>query len=114
MLTTILVMAIFILCGVIAYLYMMMNLYKESYRELDDLYKDNTERIKRLLKNNHETLQLAKLCVLERQNFSNAISYASHYLKPRKAAEMWRLSKGVGSEAFQKLLEEVKGDNTEN
>ena len=114
MLTTILAMAIIILCGVIAYLYMMMNLYKESYSELNNLYKDNAERIQRLIKNNHETLQLAKLCVFERQNFSNAIGYASHYLKPRKAAEMWRLSKGVGNEEFQKLLEEVKSDNTEN
>lgn len=63
--------------------------------------KDKNERIdwynehlNKLRETNEMAVKLAQDCVKDRRQLSDAVTYAAHFLKPRKKLRMYRIANG--------------------
>ena len=52
------------------------------------------EYINKLKETNEMAVKLAQDCVKDRQQCSDAVMYAAHFLKPRKKLRMYRIANG--------------------
>ena len=65
------------------------------------IIKDKNERIdwynehlNKLRETNEMAVKLAQDCVKDRKQLSDAVTYAAHFLKPRKKLRMYRIANG--------------------
>lgn len=87
----------------------MADLYKERVDSLNESYEEMSRIAKEAIKSNENIVDIANHTQYKLEHCMKAIRYAEHFLKPRKAAEMYHiLGQFLRFEEWKALQEENK------
>ena len=72
-----------------------------TFKNLRDIIVEQKEKIcwyndfcNKIRETNEMAVKLAQDCVKDRRQLSDAVTYAAHFLKPRKKLRMYRIANG--------------------
>lgn len=87
----------------------MADLYKNRVESLNESYEEMSRIAKEAINSNENVVDIAKHTQYKLEHCMKAIRYAEHFLKPRKAAEMYHiLGQFLRFEEWKALQEENK------
>lgn len=87
----------------------MADLYKNRVESLNESYEEMSRIAKEAINSNENVVDIAKHTQYKLEHCMKAIRYAEHFLKPRKAAEMYHiLGQFLKFEEWKALQEENK------
>lgn len=87
----------------------MADIYKERVNSLNESYEEMSHIAKEAIKSNENIVDIANHTQYKLEHCMKVIRYAEHFLKPRKAAEMYHiLGQFLRFDEWKKQQEELK------